>query len=387
VGRQSFILCKYIMKKRILYVITKSNFGGAQRYVFELACASREAGHEVAVASASEGLLVTKLREVGITHYPINGFQRDINISKELGVFAELRKTIEDYDPQVVHLNSSKAGAIGAVVCRLTGVSNIIFTAHGWPFLEKRSLIAQKVIWLASYITALLAHQVILVSKNDREHTHMPFTKKKLHVIHTAVPAFTLIERQRARQILFSIEAIKQHAADLWLVTVAELTANKNLHTAISAVAEHNQKNNQKIFYTILGDGELRVDLQNHIEALGVQEHITLAGYTHDARSYLKAFDVFLLASHKEGLPYALLEAGYAGLSCVASNVGGIPEVIEHECSGLLSGPNDIPGMVRNLTTYTSDITLRKAHAAKLHAKITSEFNIDHMIKETLGLY
>ena len=93
--------------QRILYVITKGNFGGAQRYVFELALAAKAAGHEVAVASAPDGSLVEKLYEANIPHLPVPEFQRDIKAFKEIAALGTLRTLYKTYQPTVVHLNLS----------------------------------------------------------------------------------------------------------------------------------------------------------------------------------------------------------------------------------------------------------------------------------------
>src|SRR5690348_6940862 len=107
--------------KKILYVITKSNWGGAQRYVFDLAT-HLPAGYEPVVAlggtggaGAGTGLLAEKLKAAGIRVVYVQAFMRDISVTKDLGALAELTRLFKKERPDAVHLNSSKAGGVGAL--------------------------------------------------------------------------------------------------------------------------------------------------------------------------------------------------------------------------------------------------------------------------------
>lgn len=374
-------------KTKILYVITKSNFGGAQRYVYELAAGLPKDLYDVTVAFGGEGLLKQKLEDAGIKTRAIKSFARDINLIKEVRSLFELAAILKEIRPDIVHLNSSKAGGSGALVARLMGVRTIVFTAHGWAFSEPRSFLWRSIVWILSWITGLLAHRVILVSHHDASQTHMPGVGQKCTVIHTALPHFTFVEHEAARAALFSQEERVQHRNDLWVVTTAELTPNKNLLSALAAVAHHNAHHTKKIFYSILGDGEQRAEIESFIRTHNIHDSVKLHGYVADARVYLKAFDVFLFPSHKEGLPYALLEAGCAELACVASNRGGIPEVITHRITGTLVNPNMPRDIESALAAYAENPTLRRAHGMVLREKILAEFTLEEMLRKTREIY
>ncbi len=362
--------------QKILYVITKSNFGGAQRYVYELATTLHEAGYPVAVAAGGEGELITRLRTVpGMAVFSIAGAQRDIKLRQELVALFSLYKIIKNFQPDVVHLNSSKVGVLGSLVARLLGVKRIVFTAHGWPFREPRQPWWRLMAWLGSYLTALLVHRVITVSQHDKNVQRMPFVAKKTTPIYPALYPFSPLPRDEARLALYSETVCSEHAPHIWLGTVGELNQNKNHSTLIDAVANFNSENNAKLFLTIIGEGELKHTLAEQIELRGASNFITLFGSLPEARRYLKAFDIFVLPSHKEGLPYALLEAGYAGLPCVASQVGGIPEVISAGVSGFLINPKSPQAIEKSLAVLINEPDLRIAMANRLSEKIISHFN------------
>lgn len=373
-------------RTKILFVVTKSNWGGAQRYVYELATNLPDETYEVAVAFGGGGALKTKLETAGIRTLTIASLKRDISVLDEIRSSIELWRIYKNEQPDIVHLNSAKALGLGALIGRIAGIPRIVSTVHGWPFLEPRNDVWRAFAWIMSWFSALLAHHIILVSRHDRAQ-FMPLVGNKCTVIHPALPQVEFKPRDEARQQLFPESVREKHAQDIWVVTVAELTRNKNLFAALDAVAAFNTESEWKIFYAILGDGELKDELAIHIEKRGLRHHAMLAGYIEDARTYLKAFDIFLLPSKKEGLPYALLEAGAAGLPAIASDVGGIPEVIRHGESGLLIDPDDVRTITRALRMFVTDPTLRTTCQAALARTVAEQFALPTMVERTRGVY
>ncbi len=374
-------------RKKILYVITKSNFGGAQRYVYELATNLPKETFEVAVAFGGDGLLKQKLTDAGIRTYTIRNFERNISIIKEIGAMCELLHIMRTLKPDIVHLNSSKAGGSGAFIARLCGIRNIIFTAHGWPFFEDRSKLSRSFIWLLSYLTVLLTHHTITVSQHDTDNARMPFVTKKIHMIHTGVSQIAYKERMAARTALFDAAKIKQHVDNVWAVAVSEHTKNKNLGMLIDALATYNTTSPHRIFLTLIGDGEATEQLRKKIVDTHSGDYVYITGYVDDARSYLHAFDLFVMPSLKEGLPYGLLEAGNAGLFPIASAVGGIPEVVTADVEGILIDPHDTTSLVRAFHQYTGNQNLTEHMRTAFHKKIVLEFNFEVMLKKTFALY
>lgn len=378
-------------RKKILYVITKSNLGGAQRYVLELATSLPKNEYAVTVACGGNGILTEKLQAAGISVYTIRNFERDINIWKEIKSLFELREVIHTVHPDIVHLNSSKAGGSGALVARLMGIPHIVFTAHGWPFHEQRGIVWRTLIWILSWITTLLAHTTIVVSRFDLTHAHMPFTRKKIHHIPIALPPITFIERSSARSALFSKEILLRHTHDFFMVSTGEHTPNKNLQTLLKALKIHNETHTKKIFLTLMSDGEERPLLEAYVHTHHLEDMVHFTGFVDNARTYLKAFDMFILPSLKEGMPYGLLEAGAAGLTSIASNVGGIPDIIEDQKTGILINPREKVSIVQALAHLTNDtprdLSVTHLLGQTLKKKIAEKYTLQSMIENTVKVY
>ena len=110
------------------------------------------------------------------------------------------------------------------------------------------------------------------------------------------------------------------------MLSVGDLNANKNHSTAIKAFAKADIPNS---YYLICGEGELRNELSSLSEKLGVSQHVHLLGFRNDVREILKASDLFVFPSFREGLSVALLEAVSAGVTCIASNIRGNVDLLE----------------------------------------------------------
>lgn len=324
-------------KKKVLFIITKSNWGGAQRYVYDLATSISKKGYRTAVALGGTGELERKLREAGIRIFPLHSVQRDLSVGSDIGGFLFMYKTIRSYRPDIVHLNSSKAGGLGALGACLSGVRRIVFTAHGWPFMEHRNLLWRLFALLGSWATALLSHAVITVSRRDLElGKRMPFCRAKMHLVYNGIDLHMAFGSGDVIRRAFSQGARITG-------TVGELTHNKNQVALVEQA-----RSDPDVCIAIVGEGEERAALEEKTKRYGLQDRVKLFGFL-PASEVLRGFDAFALPSFKEGLPYAILEAKAAGLPIVANRVGGVGEILD--------------------------------------AKDMSDFSLARMVEETIALY
>jgi glycosyltransferase involved in cell wall biosynthesis len=303
--------------KSILYVVTKGNWGGAQRYVHDLATAAKAAGYSVAVAYGEPGLLETRLKETGIDTHVINSFQRDVALLQDLNGFREVYGLLKKLRPDVVHLNSSKAGGVGALAACFARIPRIIFTCHGLPWDEDRGALAKFTIYLATWATCLLSHEVVCVSRDNYERARkLPFCRNKVHLIYNGIDL----------HMAFGTGDIIRNAFPIGTRitgTVGELTKNKNQIALIEAA-----RKDPSLFIAIVGEGELRGMLTAKIKEYGLTDRVKLFGFM-PATEVMRGFDTFALPSIKEGLAYVVLEARVAGLPIEANRVGGVGEAID----------------------------------------------------------
>jgi glycosyltransferase involved in cell wall biosynthesis len=384
IDANSYILKDTYMSKTILYIITKSNFGGAQLYVFDLAKAAVEAGHQVHVAVGGDGLLLEKLATLDCTVHSVVGFQRDIGVTAEWQALVSLRKIIRSVKPTVVHLNSSKAGLLGGLVARWCRVPTIIFTAHGWPFFEPRPWWWRLMAWSGSWLTAVLAHTVICVSTFDTTQAWLPGVRHKLHTIHNGIVLPPRLTRTEARARLFLNQSlIPPHAT--WIVSIGELNHNKNIQVVLEALTTLKQTDpDTPFFYTLMGTGELEGSIRHFISSYSLTNDVTLLGFVDDPFQYLNAFDVLILPSKKEGLPYTILYALMSGIPTIASNVGGVTEALEVAEKTTLMNPYNKDTVRVALLAAARDT---KDNQQEHITRNLPQFALATMVEKTFALY
>jgi glycosyltransferase involved in cell wall biosynthesis len=374
-------------KKKVLFVITKSNFGGAQKYVYDLAISLPKDRFEAVVALGGSGILAQKLTEQHIRVISISSLKRDVNIASDFSVFFRLRSIFLSEKPDVVHLNSAKAGGVGALAARLAGVPKIIFTAHGWAFNEDRPLPQRLIIKFLSWAIIFLSDKTIAVSDAVKNSTrNWPFTGEKIVVIKNGIikPKFYSAEEARAK---LSIQAKMALPPNAFVVgTIAELHKSKGLQYSIRAFANLASKESS-FYYFIIGDGDEKKCLNDLIELYKLKERVFLLGFIEDASRFLPAFDMFTLPSITEAFGLVLLEAGFAKLPVVAAQVGGIPEIIEDKKTGILVPSRNSDAITLAIENLSKSAELRMKLGTALQEKIFKNFSIDNVIFETTKIY
>ncbi len=377
-------------KIKILYIITKSNWGGAQKYVYEISRALPRNQYASAViygdsgdGKKNEGLLALKLKTEGISEtFFIKNFSRDIFFISDFLTFIEIIKTIKNYRPDIIHLNSSKAGILGAMAGKITGVKKIIFTVHGWPFNEKRDLISRLILWKISWLTVLFSNYIITVSSgNYNQCLKMPFVRKrKVHLIYNGIAEISQTKKNEARKKI----SYKEYTDDkeIWIGAIGELHPNKNLAVLIKAFRELGFE--AKLF--IVGQGQEKEPLMRLVDKLDLKNKVFLAGFIENASKYILAFDFLVLPSLKEGLPFVILEAGINKIPVIGSNIPGINDILDDE-SGILFESNNISSLKRALRNMAENENIRRNYSEKLYKKIVVKFNLANTIANTLALY
>lgn len=368
-------------KKKVLFAITKANWGGAQRYVFDLATHLPKDAYNVSVVSQKKGTLIEKLHKENIRTLSVPHLERDISFLKEVAVFFSLIKILRRERPDVFHINSSKIGGLGALAGQIVGIPRVIFTAHGWAHTEDRGIIARTVILFFHYLTILFSHTTIAVSHTVKDQITPSFLRKKITVIHNGIATPLHIKKEEE---LRAFRLKNNIPDDAFIVgTISELHKNKGLSYAIDALPF----TPKDIHFIVMGEGEEREHLTKKIKESRLEKRVHLLGHVPEASSYLPLFDIFLLSSTKEGFPYALLEAGAASLPVIATKVGGIPELIHEKESGILIPP-------RNPKEIGAALSFMKEHKDKavsfgkaLNTKVREVFSLTQMVERTEKLY
>jgi len=369
--------------RKILFLITQAEMGGAQKYILELSYSLKKLGYEVLVASEKNESFKQKLSENSIKFIELKHIQRNINPFSDFSVFSEILKLIKLEKPDIVHLNSSKIGVLGALAGRLAKAPRIIFTAHGWVFNETLPFYKKWLYVFLSWLSANFQDKIICVSNYDKNKAikyHIA-TEEKLVVINNGINENKLnfLTKEDARK------SLKLPEDKIIIGDIANLYKNKGIVYLVEAAKEI-IKENKNIIFAIIGDGPEKANLKKLITKYNLKAHFFLLGKKDDASKYLKAFDIFILPSQKEGFPYVLLEAGLAETPVITTNVGGIPDLIKKD-NGVSIMSKNKDQIISSILNLLKNKEKQKFISINLHKDVCTKFMLKSMVEKTRNIY
>ncbi len=373
---------------KILYLVTQSEWGGAQRYIFDLATHLPNELYEVTVSAGptdrktkqGQDLLI-KLDEKNIKNYRLKNLVREINPIKDFKAYFEIKKLLKEVKPDILHLNSSKAGVIGAIAGRHANVKKIIYTVHGFVFNEPTANWQKQIYIWAEKFSAKYKDKLICVSEYDRQTgiKNKIASENKLITINNGVEPINFLGKSVARQ------KINLPPDKIIVGTIANFYLTKGLTYLITAAKEVT-KILPNLIFLLIGFGRLENQLKAGIKKLNLENKFFL-GKILSAKEYLLAFDIFVLPSVKEGFSYTILEAMQAGLPIVTTTVGGIPEMISDKINGLLVPPADPDTLAQAIIKLLENKNLATQLGNQAKIDVNQKFNLDKMVSATEKIY
>jgi glycosyltransferase involved in cell wall biosynthesis len=353
-------------RQKILYAVPTTAWGGAGRYVYDLARNLKEE-YDIVAAVPPESLLAAKLKREHI---------RTIELSSGMSMWRLYRLMLQER-PDIVHLNATQSVTLLALSARLAGVSRVVFTAHGWSFNEPVPWLMQLWRWCTTFMTMVFTSRTIAVSHFSGLQAPL---SDRVKVIHNGIEEPAFLSRDEAREALK--RRIGKVTHSFWVGTIAELHPNKGVDILIQAAYLVDD-----IEVIIIGEGEARKDLEKLIADLDLKHRVHLLGFVDEAARYLKAFDTFTLPSRTEALGYVLIEAGMAEVPVIAAAVGGIPEIITDQITGdLVHAYSDVK-LAESLTEFKETPNTIRRYADALHQHVSRYFSLHGMIKRTREVY
>lgn len=373
-------------RKKILFLVTQSEFGGAQRFIYTLIDGLKN--YDIVVGAGKEGDdengLLNLLNKQGIKTERLKNLRRSINpLFDLLGLF-EIRKLIKKEQPDILFLCSSKAGFLGSLAANMFKVrtqnleprtSNkltVIYRIGGWAFNDPWPKWKKKMyIWIEKY-TAKLKDVIINNAKSDTEQAIKLGIKprKRIITIHNGIDinALEFFSREEARNKLINlISNCPNYSNQISMLndqivgTIANDYPAKGLKYLTEAV-----KNINNAKCVIIGKGNV---------------------FLPDAYKYLKAFDIFVLPSVKEGFPWVILEAMAAEVPVVATRVGAVPEAIEDGKDGLLIDPAKPEQIVEAIERLLKNKELQERLVNNAKKTVIEKFSLNQMINKYIELF
>jgi len=310
-----------VKQPHIVLAITLAVPGGTTSFVFQYAFWLKQKGFNVTVLAGEGTWLFDRCEEVEIRCLSVPFLQREIRPWLDLPALFSLTQLLRTLKPDVIHLNSSKMGVLGSIAARLAHVPRVIYFIGGWAFLESIASWKKSIYLHAERWTARFKDRIVCLHPADKAIAEAQQIKPRQGI--TVIPNGvdlpfldrTRLSRAEARQIL----GIPQ---DRFIFgTIANFFSTKNLPAYIKTAAPVIQAS-PAAGIVIIGEGVERPLIEQAIQETNLGDQILLTGTQEQAHRFLSAFDVFVLPSTKEGMPFSTLEAMAARLPCLVTDVG-----------------------------------------------------------------
>jgi glycosyltransferase involved in cell wall biosynthesis len=358
---------------RSLHIDTARTWRGGQNQVRLTVGGLVAAGHEARLLAHGDGELA---RRAEAEHLPLETFEPrsefDVQAAWAMGAM------LDRFNPDVVHAHDPMAVALAAMALRMK--SNrpgrpLVVASRRVDFHLKRHAFSR---WKYGHVDVFIAASRFIASILGQD----GIPADRIEVVHDGVDV-AAIDAQ---------PAVDAHAA-LWLPhgaplvgNVAALAPHKGQKHLVSAATLVIRKLPDARF-VIVGAGELQEALDHQVRDLGLGHHVTLTGFRKDALALMKSFDLFVMSSVTEGLGSAILEAMTCERAVVATETGGIPEVIEVGVTGLLVPPHDEPALAAAIVRLLRDPELRASFGRAGRARVEREFSVAHLVEGTARVY
>ena len=360
-----------LARKTILYIITKSELGGAQAHVYDL-MRSLQRDYDVHLAVGAPGVLTEKAIDLGAKVHIIDNLKRSINPASDLKSIQQCMAIIKLVKPDLVHCHSSKAGVVARIAawrCRVP----VIFTAHGWGFDPRSPFLQRNIALSVEKILAPISTKIICVSESDRQLAiSLKVTSPELVVtVHNG------IENQEIATATPDRQPPK-------LIMVARFNrAQKDQHTLMQAIA----KLTEPIELILVGTGPDWEASKTIAHDLGITDQVSFLGDRLDVPDLLADSQIFVLSTHYEGAPISILEAMRCGLPIIATEVNGIPEQVADGVTGLLVPHQDVDALAAAISSLVNDPQRRQQMGVAGNQKFAREFTVEQMVEKTELLY
>ncbi len=356
---------------KIIQVITLSEpIGGAQMVLYNNTKALVTKGHKVTVIVGQKGSLADKLQAIKVPVIHLPSLQREINPVTDYKCYKEMGALLQQEAPDIVISHSSKAGILCRLACHTKKIRNI-FTIHGWSFTPGVKSSRRNLYLALEKLMGKFSDRMIAVSGFDKQLAikHNICNPERIKVIYNGSPDYLETPKSKKQ----NIEAIK-------LLMTARFSFQKDHKTLFKAIQQLRDLNFK---VDLVGNGDLFEETKMLAKEMDIDHLVTFHGERNDIPKFLNEADAFVLTSRFEGLPLSICEAMSAGLPVIASNVGGISEMVKDDYNGYLIPKENETVLAQKLASIIKDKEKRQQLGKNARATYLSTFSIDQMATTT----
>lgn len=369
------------MSSHVFHLVETLQIGGTETQAVHTALHQHLMGQQVTVGCLrAEGPLLDTLQSAGI---PIVEFRKSKKLLSIQGAWQLLRlaQFLREKQFQVLHAHDLMSNLLGVPAARFAGTPIIISSRR---YLDLEWWCGSLRNKIAAWIYKLSTH-VIVNSKSirdllvDRDRVR----REKIKVIYNGIDTDRFSEAISNQNA--NLSSIRRDS--VLVAVVANMYSPLKGHSCLIAAAKDLCRDFPQVRFVLIGDGVERLKLEQSVEEMALQKQVLFLGSREDVPELLASCDLFVLPSESEGLPNAVLEAMAAGLPVIATSVGGVPEVIEHEVTGLLVPAGEPAALSKAILRLLRDEGLRHRLGRAGRERVARDFSFDRVITVLKSLY
>ena len=375
---------------KILRIIARLNIGGPalhciilnseldpRRYVSLLV---------TGIESPYEGNMYELAQYKKVEPIVIYALGREIFFKEDFRALIRLIRLINRERPDIVHTHTAKAGTLGRIAAKLTGVPIVIHTFHGHVFHSYFGFFRTKFFLWLERLLAKFTDVIITVSEQQREEIikYKIAEPEKIIAIPLGLDLKPFINSDTDPNEVRREFSVPEETKLVGIV--ARLVPIKN-HVCFLEAARVVLAHYDNVRFMIVGDGELRSTLEQKARDLGIEDRVIFMGFQYNLQKIYAGLDIIALSSYNEGLPVALIEAMAAGKPVISTDVGGVVDLILDGDNGLLVPSND-PKSLAEATLYLLEHPeRRKMMGVAGRKKVYPHFDKKRLVRDIDNLY
>ena len=367
-------------RPRIVHLITRLDLGGAQQNTLYCVRHHDRTRFDVALWAGEGGRLDAEARSIRDADVKLLPWLRHpVSPARDAAAVVRLAGMLAGVD--LLHTHSSKAGIVGRAAARLAGVPAVVHTVHGWSFNDTQPRSTRSAYVALERLAATKTDLLLCVSESDRETgaERGIGEAERYRILRSGIDPSLYAAAGEVRE---SVRLELGFGPGTILAgSVGNLKAQKAPLDFVEA-ARRAHARDPRLRFVFAGDGELRGEVERAISAASLGDVVRLLGWRDDVPQLLAALDLFVLTSRFEGLPRAALQAVAAGVPVVATDTGGIAEVIASGVSGVLVPVGDVEAAAQGILRLARDPAEGRRLAAAALARLGEEFDIRRMVRD-----
>ncbi|NFH70314.1 glycosyltransferase family 4 protein [Clostridium botulinum] len=366
------------MKKKIMH-IAQAN-GGVARYLQMLFKYMDRSKYEQILIYPNEYASEKQDFKNLVDKIELIDMHREINLKNDTISIIQLYKVIKKYDPDLIYVHSSKAGALGRIANSIIK-KPIIYNPHGWAFNMNVSNKKKFIYKTVEKVLAKKCDKIIAISDQEKRSAIEKniCNKEKIEVI------FNGIDIEEYKNNIVDKHDIRKKmnipSDSIVIGMVGRISKQKSPDTFIKAAAKIKQKI-PNAFFVIVGDGDERKEIEKLILELVLKDSVLITGWVKNTYRYIQAFDIAMLLSRWEGFGLAIAEYMICGVPVIATNVDAIPNLITNNNNGILVEKDNIEQIVNSTLKLLKNKTFQNNLIENSKIKVRENFDVKRVAVE-----